>query len=121
MAAANATLAVKNQWLDRVYKVLGIVTIGASPLTYTAGGIPFNLNQSDVKAQRTPEDVKIYGQSGYIYSYVKGTDNSNGLLKVFVQDAVATNPLAEMADALAIPAGLSGDVIRFEGTWRGMN
>ena len=120
MAAAVATLTVGNSWADQKYWVGGTVAISASPATYTAGGIPFNLNQSAVKASRTPSDVQIQGTGGYIYSYIKGSDNSNGLLKVFVQDAVATNPLIEMADALAIPAGLSGDTISFQGRWKGM-
>lgn len=120
MAAAIATLTVGNQWVDGKYNVGGTIAITASPATYTAGGIPFSMMQADVKAQRTPSDVIINGKSGFIYDYVKGTDNSNGKLKIFVQDAVAANPLAEMADALAIPTAVTADVISFQGRWKGM-
>jgi len=102
------------------YRVTGTLAIGASPLTYATGGIVLNFLQSAIKASRTPLNVVVRGISGFIYAYVKGTDASNGLLKIFVQDAVAANPLAEMANALAIPAGASGDTITFEAEWLGM-
>ena len=119
--SAVATPAVNSGgWADQRYHHTGTVTISASPATYSMGGIPFNLNNPLIKASRTPSQVWLYGQAGYIYVYVKGTDNSNGKLKIFVQDGVATNPLAEMADALAIPAGVSGDTIEFSALWKGM-
>ena len=122
MAAAIATLTVGNSWDDIKYVVGGTVAITASPATYTAGGIAFNLNQSDVKASRTPSDVQIQGVSGYIYSYVKGSDNSNGKLKIFAQTSGAAedDPLGELTDGAAIPAGVSGDTISFQGRWKGM-
>lgn len=122
MAAAIATLNVSGGWDNIRYIVGGTVSITVSPATYTTGGIPFNLNQSDVKASRTPSDVQIQGISGYIYAYVKGTDNSNGLLKVFGQSsgASAGDPLIELASSSAIPAGVSGDTISFQGRWKGM-
>jgi hypothetical protein len=122
MAAAIASLTVRNQWLDQVYNVTGTVAISASPATYTTGGIALNMNQASVKASRPPESITLFseGSSGYIYEYVKGTDNSNGLLKIFVQDAISGNPLAEMANSTVIPAGVSGDTIRANILWRGM-
>lgn len=122
MAAAVATLTVGNSWDDIKYFVGGTVAVTASPATYTAGGIAFNLNQSDVKASRTASDVQIQGISGYIYAYKKGTDNSNGLLRIFAQTngAAAGDPLAELVDASAIPAAVSTDVISFQGRWKGM-
>lgn len=122
MAAAIATLTVGNSWDDIKYFVGGTIAITASPATYTAGGIAINLNQSDVKASRTPSDIQIQGISGYIYSYVKGSDNSNGLLKIFAQTNAAAEdaPLGELTDASAIPAGVSGDTISFFGRWKGM-
>lgn len=120
MAAAIATATVKNQWVDRVYDVIATLAISASPATYTTGGIALNLNQASIKASRTPDVVQVSGQSGYIYNYVKGADNSNGLLKIFVQDATATNPLAELGNGTAIPAGVSGDVITATITYKGM-
>jgi hypothetical protein len=122
MAAAIATLTVGNSWDSQKYFVGGTVAVSASPATYTAGGIAFNLNQSDVKASRTPSDVQIQGIAGYIYSYKKGTDNSNGLLMIFAQTSGAAEdaPLGELTDGSAIPAGVSGDTISFQGRWKGM-
>jgi hypothetical protein len=121
MATATAVVtAASTGWANQKYFHGGTVAIGASPLTYKAGGIVMNLNQTNIKASRTPEKMNVYGQSGYIYAYVKGSDNSNGLLKIFVQGAAETDPLEEMADALAIPAGVSGDVIEWDGRWKGM-
>ena len=102
------------------YRSFGSIAISASPATYTTNGIPLSFMQAGIKAQRTPLTVSVGGKAGYIFVYIAGTDASNGKLKVFVQDAVATNPLAEMADALAIPAGLSGDTIGYTALWLGM-
>lgn len=123
MAAAIATLSVGNSWDDIKYNVGGTIAITASPATYTTGGIVFNLNQADVKASRTLSDAEIHGINGYEYRYVKGTDNSNGLLRIFVPKvtgAAADGPMIELSNALAIPADLSGDTISFQGRWKGM-
>lgn len=120
MAASVVTTTVTNSFVDRVYNVYATLAIGASPATYTTGGIVMNLNQSAIKASRTPQIVQITGQSGYIYSYVSGTDNSNGLLKIFAQDGVSQDPLAELTSNGAIPAGVSGDVITAEIIYKGM-
>lgn len=125
MANAVALVSLtdeRNTWVagDK-YFVVGTVTISASPATYVGGGLVMNFLTALIKASRVPIAVFVYGISGYIYSYVAGTDASNGLLKVFVQDAVATNPLLEMANALAIPAGLSGDTITFMAIFTGQN
>lgn len=123
MAAATATLTVARQWTDSNYNVGGTVAISASPATYTTGGIVFNLNQADVKASRTPSDIEIHAISGYVYRYVKGTDNSNGLLRIYVPKvtgAAADDPMIELTSALAIPAGVSGDTISFQARWKGM-
>jgi len=106
------------QWVDGVYNIGMTITI--NPGTYATGGILCNLNEAAVKASRTPSTMAVYGQSGYIYAYVKGTDNSNGLLKIFVQDGVATDALQELGNGTAIPAGVLADVIHLEGRYKGM-
>jgi len=123
MAAATAVpTATSSRFGDYGYRAGGTIAIGASPLTYTLGGIALNFNQSAIKASRTPGTVVIQGISGYIYSYVPGTDNSNGLLKIFAQTNAAAEdaPLGELADASAIPAAVSSDTITFQATWKGM-
>jgi len=120
MAASFVTTTVTQQVVDGVYRVYATLAIAPSALTYITGGIPMNLNQSNIKASRTPLQVNVFGSSGYIYVYVPGSDNSNGLLKIFVQGAAETDPLEEMANALAIPAGVSSDVINAVITYKGM-
>lgn len=122
MAAATVTTTVNDQWADSAYHVLATLAVSASPATYTAGGIAMNLNQALIKAQRTPLQVRVSGAAGYVYSFVAGSDNSNGLLKIFAQTASASedDPLGELTDASAIPAGVSGDTIKAEITYRGM-
>lgn len=120
MAAAKAVPTVTGSVAGPGYQISGSLAIDVSPATYTTGGIALNFLQALVKASRTPSRVFIEGIAGYTYAYVKGTDASNGKLMIFVQDAVATNPLLEMANALAIAAGLSGDTINFVATFAGM-
>lgn len=123
MAAAIVTVTVGTTgWADSKYHHMLGLTISASPATYTAGGIACNLNSALIKASRTPSIVFVYGISGYIYAYIKGTDNSNGLLKIFAQTASAAEdaPLGELTDASAIPAGVSGDTILAYAIWKGM-
>jgi hypothetical protein len=104
---------------DGFYRSIGSLAISVSPAVYVTGGIALNFLQSGIKAQRKPLNVSVTGQSGYTYEYIPGTDASNGLLKILVQDGVSGNPLAELA-ASAIPAGVSSDKINYEAKWRGM-
>ena len=123
---ANAVAAVsvvddRYQWsMGSKYCVIGSLAISAGPATYVTGGIACSLLTSAVKATRAPFFMRIQNQSGFVYRYIPGVDASTGLLKIFVQDAVATNPLLEMANTTAIPAGVSGDVITFFAIFQGM-
>ena len=120
MAAAYGTLTVAKQWADQAYHVFGTVVVTAGD--YATGGIALNLNQADVKASRTPLHVNIHGVNGYDYTYVKGSDNSNGLLMIRAQKNGASNydPLIELQNAAPVGTGVSGDTISFEGVWKGM-
>lgn len=112
-ATATATLTdIRSTWADSKYHVIASIAISANPATYATGGLVCNLEIPLIKASRAPLYGQIAGQSGFVYVWVPGTDASNGKIKIFVQDAVAANPLAEMANALAIPAGVSGDTIQ---------
>jgi len=122
MSVATAVpTVVTSRFGDYGYKVSGTIAVDASPATYATGGITLNLNQSAVKASRTPVTVIIQGISGYDYSYIPGSDNSNGKLMIRAQSASASagDPLAELA-AAAVPAGVSSDTITFQATWKGM-
>lgn len=121
MADAVAVITVEKVWMDGFMQyVLGTIAITVSPAVYVANGILMSLRDPAIKASRAPVDVRVQGQGGFMYSYVKGTDNSDGLLRVFAQTnaAVEDDPLGQLA-AAAIPAGVSGDTIRFKATFQG--
>jgi hypothetical protein len=122
MALSTAVVSVtddRNTFaMGQKFAVIGTIAIGASPLTYAAGGIVMSLFGALIKASRTPDMVIVQGQSGYVYVYVPGSDGSNGLLKVFQQSA-ATSALTEVPTA-AVPAGVSGDTITFLAIFKGM-
>lgn len=125
MAAAIATPSIPDNRFQfsagSKYFVVGNITISANPATYTTGGIACSfLGISEFKATRIPLIVIIKNQTGYAYEYIPGVDASSGLLKIFVQDATATNPLAEMANGTTIPAAVSGDTIQFFAIFTGM-
>lgn len=100
------------------YRSIGTITISAGD--YATGGIALNLLQSGIKAQRVPLVMEVSGIAGFTYAYVNGTDASNGLLKIFVQDAVAQDPLVELTDESAMPAGVLADTISYDAKWLGM-
>jgi hypothetical protein len=124
MSAAVAAVTIPDErytWVaGNKFLIVGTIAISASPATYVTGGIAMSLFLPLVKATLTPIIVVIQGINGYIYKYVAGADASTGLLKIFVQDGVSGNPLAEMANATAIPAAVSGDTINFQATFIGM-
>ena len=124
-AVATVTVATINQtWKsDKMFVVWGTVAISADPATYTTDGIVMSFAHPLIKASRTPVIVNVRGIAGYIYSYIKGTDAFNGLLRVFAQTNAAAEdaPLGQLTGAAAIPAGVSGDTITFEATFLGMN
>jgi hypothetical protein len=120
MALSTVTVSVKHVWSDGVMlHVLGLIAIQASPGTYPSNGFTLSLSDPLIKAQRAPKKVHVYshakqnGQTQYDYTYVTGTDNTNGKLKIFTGGA-------ELA-AAATPSGVSGDTIAFEALFLGQN
>jgi len=119
MAAAVATVSVAslNQTTmigGNLYSVIGTLSINANPATYTTGGIVCSLSHPLIKAQRPPQFVDILSVNGNLYTYIPGTNISNGLLKIFT--AIGT----ELGNGVAIPATNSGDTINFQALWLGM-
>ncbi len=122
MAASTVVVTVtQTEVTGKMFKVYGTLAIGASPLTYTLGGIAMALNDPLIKASRAPQSVDVKGQAGYIYRYVKGTDNTNGLLRIYEQSGVDDTPLDEFDDTVAIAAAISGDTINFVAEFLGQN
>jgi hypothetical protein len=120
MALSTVAVTVQQTYMDsKCLHVLGTVAFGASPGTYAANGLTLALTDPLIKAQRSPLLVRIIGQAKvnaqiqYDYTYVPGTNNSNGLVKIFTGGAeVATGNM---------PAGVSGDTIQFEAIFLGQN
>jgi hypothetical protein len=120
MALSTVTVTVKQTWFDgKMFHALGTIAIQASPGTYPTGGFTLALNDPLIKAQRVPQAVYITpqalqgAQALYEYTYVPGTNNANGKLKIFTAGA-------EVA-AGATPVGVSGDTILFEALFLGQN
>lgn len=122
MAVATAAIgtvthtdATQNQLL-----IFGTITAGASPLTYTTGGIALTITGLDViKSSSVPIWAEAQSQpaagtsaSGYQYYITWGTTQSSLKLSIFT-GAAAQSPLAELSNAASIPAAVSGDVIAF--------
>jgi len=116
MAAATAKVTVtQTDVAGKLMRIFGTLAISASPATYTPGGIALDFNDPLIKSASVPIFVQIQGQAGYIYSYIPGTDNTTGLLKIATMTSTpsAREPLFEYPNATAIDAALSGDVISF--------
>lgn len=99
------------------YKASGLVAIGAG--NYVTGGITLNLNQPLLKASQTPLRVSITGVSGFFYYYIPGTNNSNGLIEIWVDSGTAQDPLVQLS-AGAMPAGVVADTITYVAEYAGM-
>ena len=112
-AVATPTVQANCTWSDgKMFHAVGTLAVGASPLTYAAGGIVLNFALDPlIKSQRVPVFVEIEGRAGYQYTYVPGTDITNGLLMIR-QSAGSAAAFGEIPTA-AIPAGVSGDTIKF--------
>lgn len=113
MALSTAVPTVTSSWFDgQRQHVLGTLAIGASPLTYAAGGLVLNFNVAGFPAVaqgRVPDAVLVWGFAGFVYAYAKGTTPTDGKLQAFALTTVATNaPLLEFTTT-AVSAALSGD------------
>jgi hypothetical protein len=115
MPAATVTVTINSISqsfnFGNMYGAILTGTIGASPLTYTTGGIACSFALPLVKAQLAPQLVLITSLNGWIYEYVPGTNVANGTLKIFT--ALGT----ELTNGNAIPAGNSGDTLTFLAIW----
>lgn len=117
--ASTVTITVKQSWPSgsKMIHYLGTVVFGAG--TYPAGGLTFPLNDPLIKAQRTPQKVVITAQGAqsaqalYDYRYIPGSDNTNGLVKIFTAGSEVS--------AGATPSGVTGDTIQFEAIFLGQN
>ena len=115
MADTTTTVTVTDKWHDGKRQfMIGTIAVGAGPLTYPANGVPLDLRAAGFRGTQKPYFMVVDGIAGYIFVY----DRVNGTLRAFQgKDPAAAGgadlPLQEIATGAAIPAGLSGDTIRF--------
>jgi len=91
----------------------------AASADYTTGGDTLDFYTAiyppggpSLPATLPPRAVLIQGVSGFVYSYVPGTNPSNGLVKVFGTGTASQDPGNEIPGApTAYPAGVTGDTI----------
>lgn len=116
MAVATATVAVATypNGVDNTQRhevLFGTIAVQASPATYATGGLAVSFQGSFLHSNSaTPLwcDVQSTTGSGYVYQYLPAT----GKVKILVQGSAEAAPMEELA-AAAVPAGVSGDTIKF--------
>jgi len=112
VAAVTVTTVQELPMLGDAVLVVGTLAIAPAADTYATNGLALGeaefRNKGVLIAGRAPNRMICFGKAGYHYEYNEVTD------KLIVRTgAAAAAPLTEMANALAIPAALSGDVINF--------
>lgn len=106
---ALAISSVIDKYFDgkRGHVIVGITASG----NYTTGGDTLSLAGLIPGSATIPTWGEITSVAGYVYSYVNGTTQANGKMKVFVATTTGANiPLAEHT-AAAYAAGVTGDTI----------
>jgi len=116
MAASTATTTINAYPLgvdntQRRQIIDGTVAISPSPGTYVTNGLPISFTNEQLKVVSTkPAAVSFSGLAGYVYVY----DYTHATIRIFETGNATTGvPLQELANALAMPAGVSGDTITF--------
>jgi hypothetical protein len=97
----------------------GTLAIAAAP-NYAAGGITVDFSGLGLPTESAPLEVEIWSEpkSGsaatalFLYSYLDGTNLTNGKVQIWT-GAAAQSGLAELANG-AVPAGVTGDTIKFK-------
>lgn len=90
-------------------------TLAFAAGTYTAGGLPlsFNTLAAGLNQSQPPLACQIYSpSSGYQYEYDLATQK----VRIFQGGAAVSEPLAELASGVAVPAGVTGDAPSFSAT-----
>ena len=126
MATATTTITVDNyptgiENTQRTQRVRGVIAVQASPATYATGGLALSfLGLKDSagnfieNVSGVPVDVLLMSDGAGLYDY--GWNKSTNKLQIFAASGGAANsaPYAELTNGTAIPASVSGDVLRFE-------
>ena len=125
MAASTITVTINStDWTGKNLIVYGTVAWSASPDTYSTGGNTMSFaGFDDIKSDGLPNFVEVFSQptaanhaaNSYVYQFLTGTTLANGTLQIFT-GAAAQTALTELS-AGAVPAGVSGDTIKFRASF----
>ncbi len=117
VASATATFTTEGYTArvdGRYITHYGTIAIDASTDTYATGGITLSLAAVPGMVNAIPDEVRIWSVAGaatrYCYDYKPGTTIANGKILAYTGDAEVT--------AGAVPAGVSGDTIKFSATFK---
>jgi len=126
MAASTITVTISStDWTGRNLIVFGTVAWSPSADTYTTGGNTMSFaGFDDIKTSSLPNFVEVISQptsanhaaNSYVYQFLPGTTLANGTLQIFTGAAAQTG-LTELTSNAAIPAGVSGDTIKFRASF----
>lgn len=121
---AGATGLKSSDMSQNNQSLYGTLAVTATPALYTTGGIVCSFQGFDgVRSDYAPLEVRAWSEpaagapSGYVYQFLRGTTLGNGRLAI-MQSAGSAAPLVEITDGAAIPAGVSGDTIRFRAVFQ---
>jgi len=117
VASATATFTTEGYTArvdERYITHYGTIAIDASTDTYATGGLTLSLAAVPGMVNAVPAEVRIWSEAGaatqYTYAYKPGTTIANGKILAYTGDAEVT--------AGAVPAGVSGDTIKFSATFK---
>ncbi|MCI0725047.1 MAG: hypothetical protein L0338_39695 [Acidobacteria bacterium] len=109
------TLTINRSRVEKgVQEVWGSLALAAGD--YATNGLTLPLNSSEIRSRSLPLQIVIEGKNGWEYRYVDGTSLADGKVIIRGQqptDATAGQiPLSEFANATALPASMTGDVVK---------
>jgi hypothetical protein len=99
------------KWTAQAYVAGGLLP-SYSPIN-DASGSTVEIGTYPTTVSPAPDEMLVYSESGsgYVYVYIRSTG------KIMIQTgAAAQSPLTELT-AGSLPAGVTGDVVRFIASW----
>jgi hypothetical protein len=96
------------------YVTGGLVPSNYNSITDSSGAVVLTSVYTSATIGSAPDEMLLVSESGsgYTYVYVRST----GAIKIYQGGATTSVPLAEIG-ATALPAGVTGDKVRFIASW----
>lgn len=119
MATWTVTVEEVEESAGSVVKAFGTAAVSG---TYTSGGDVFSFANTAGKLIPTGfppiGPVQVIGKAGFVYQFSRGTTLANGLLLIFCNTAGGSNAALGEHTAASVVAGVTGDTIRWEASFR---